>query len=444
MALPFISIYAKGEALSKNTIYNDATIYFEGKISKNYKFTTSGNLELTLNDVTILLDEGETKLNGTVVIYTNPENLDLTKFTIGTYLAVRSKLTFINLQTNVKDSLYYISKDIVASGYTAFYNIEVTDKVSLSVRDKIRLRVYELLNDANVDYADVGYAMLFGDSNVLDGDVKASFRATGIAHLLAVSGLHVSIIVMLINFILRKLKINFKINLAFSLLFLMIYCYLCDFSVSVIRASLMAIFSLYASVRGKAYDNLSVLALIAILVLLINPVEMFNVSFVLSFSAVLSIILLMKPLSRIFNKVFYGKLAETLALNFAVQIGLVVTNLYYFGTFPVFGILANLVAVPIATVAFMILAFGSVLSLIFPFMSFVNHGFGMLMSVVVKFNNLVSGVGLTLTAGTFSFLPIILMFALMFLASDYVFLKRRYKLVGCSALAIAVLCLLVI
>ena len=67
----------------------------------------------------------------------------------------------------------------------------------------------------------------------------------------------------------------------------------------------MAIILNYSYIRGKPYDRLSVLALLAGVILIVNPMQLFNISFILSFFAVLSIILLCDPIKRLLNKIFY-------------------------------------------------------------------------------------------------------------------------------------------
>lgn len=437
LSIPFISIYAKSFNFNRNLYLNNENVVIYGKLNAGYKLTSTGNLELVLDDVLIKHFDDEIDINGKVAIYTSPENLDLSKFSAGAYLSVETSLRFYSLDENVSRSVRYLNRGIVASGYSAFYKISLTGEVNESLRDKIHASVFNTLNDSEMKHPDVAYAMLFGDTSVLSEDLKDSFRATGIAHLLAVSGLHVSIIILLFGFLLKKLKVGVKSNLIINAIFLVCYCYLCNFSVSVMRASLMALFALYALLRGKAYDNLSVLSLIAFVVLLINPLEMFNVSFVLSFSAVLSIILMAGPLKRIFDKVFYDKFSKTLAVNAAVQMGLLATNIYYFGRYPLLGIFANLIAVPIATFGFNILVVGVILSSVLPFMSFINLGFGYLMDVVVRFNSWVARLGMNLSFGSIPVLVIVLMFLFMFVLSDYFFASKKTKAVVSISLIVA-------
>ena len=442
VTFPFLSNYLKGESLNKNLKWNNSEVCITGRISENCKFTTSGNLQIVLDNV--LINDTD-KLKGKVVLYAKPDGIDLSEITLGKFLSVKTNLNCFTLQSeDLSYALYSINRNVVASGLVMHYDIDVLENEKLSFKDKVRQSVFESLNKNNVKHADIGYAMLFGDTSVLDANVKSDFQSTGIAHLLAVSGLHVSIIVLVINFILHKSKVKFKHNLLILTIILMIYCYFCDFSASVIRASLMAVFALYAKIRGKCYDNLSALSLVAIAILLVNPLEMFNISFILSFFAVLSIIVLMIPIKRFLNNYFYGALANSLSLNLAVQVGLFATNMFFFGRYPALGVVANLVAVPISTIAFVFLIFGIIVSSMLPFMGFVNHVFGFLMSFVVNFNKWISDIGFYFRFGSFSFLAVLLIFVSMFVVSDYVFSDKSKKWICSSGVAAAGLLLMIL
>ena len=440
-AIPFISNYSKSKTLKSYEMFESEEVVVCGKVSERYKITTAGALMLTLSDVSIDYSGNVYSIDGNIAIYTNPNGLNLEDFYCGRIVTAKTTLDFCSLEKDISKAASNLTKDVVATGYSVFYDIEPTDKESLLVRDKLREAVYNKLESGDVKYYEIGYAMLFGESNVLDTGINNSFRATGIAHLIAVSGLNVSIIIGLISFVLKKLKVSNKIIIAFAAVVLGFYCYLCNFAVSVVRASLMAVFALYAVIRGKAYDNMSVLSLIAVLVLLISPLELFNLSFILSFLAVLSIILLMPPFERYFNNLYYKNISLIISLNLAVQVGLLATSVYYFGRYPLFGILANLVAVPIATLAFIVLLCGLVLSFVFPFMGFLNVLFGELMSVVVKFNTWIANFGIYLRFGSCSVVVIPLMILMMFIVSDYVFLSKKKKLIASSSLGLMALIL---
>ncbi len=425
--LPHLVLHFKTVKLDEYTKYSGDNTIIYGKIVET-KLYDEDSFRVVLDDVSIILDNGEEKIDGKITFNVPPKYLDLTKFEIGTFISVKGKFEFFTL-SNDRGVQYksYLTRGIVARGYTYFYQISITDCCEPTLKDNIRKGVKDKF-DANAgEYSDLGYAMMFGDSTFLDEDVKDIFRDTGIAHLLAVSGLHISVLVLAISFILKLIRSPKIVNIFVVAAILSFYCYVCGFSVSVIRASLMAVFSLYALSRGKSYDRLTGLSLVAVIILAIEPLQLFNISFVLSFSAVLAIILVAVPLTRVLNKFLHHKLAEMLSLIIAVQIGLLVTNLFYFGKFALTSILTNFVSVPIASIAYTYLIFACILSFVMPFISPVLILFSYVMSVVVKFNFWATGLGLIINFAEMKAVAIVGILIVMFIVSDYLFVKKNTK-----------------
>lgn len=429
-SVPFLNLFIRSNALEKYEYLNNTPVVVYGRVAENYSYSSGGSVRILLDDVTVYNGEDTTKLSGKVLIYSNVTGMDFTSIDIGRYITASARLEF-NHYTNDSYDIYYLNNGIIATTYVYNSKISFTDEIKMNLKDNVKSAVYDYLEENKTEYADVGYAMLFGDDTLLDPNIKASFRNTGIAHLLAVSGLHVSIIIMVIDFILKKMKCSTVVEMIVLFVLLGFYCYLCDFSVSVIRASLMALFALYAKARGKAYDNLSVLALIASAILLVSPLQISYVSFILSFSAVHSIILLSKPIYRGLSKIFYPKFASTLALNISVQLGLLLTNIYFFNTFNPLSIICNLISVPLATIAFVILIVSIIVGLIFPFMSFVTIGYEFLMDIVVKFNTFVSSLDVSVSVSGITLLSLLYVIVAEYLLSDHTFMEGKTKVKLC-------------
>ena len=443
-AIPIGQMYLKQKTYNKTSKYAFEEVVINGRICENIKFTSTGNLNITLDSIEIVGPNYRKTIDGRVSIYTNPSNYDLSLLEIGRFVSTFGKLNVYGLGYGVSDTLFYLSRDIVASSYVSYSSFEIKDKVSLSFAESVRKSVYQKLQSFDLEYADIGYAMMFGDSSTIDDDVVSAFRSTGIAHLLAVSGLHVSIIAMIISFILKLLKSSNRTKFAVMSVLLVFYMYLCDFSVSVVRASIMTMILLYLKTRGKCYDGLSALAFSAIVILLANPLKLYNVSFILSFMAVLSIMIISKSFETLFDKAFHKKMSSTFALLFAVLVGLTFVQLYFFKKYSLFSIACNFVSVPVATIAFIILIIGTIVASVLPFMTFVCLGYDYLMGLIVKFNYTVSKIGLVITINNLNFLIIVFGVIMMVLASNFVFVKKRYKAVGISLFAIVSLILLLV
>lgn len=439
ISVPFLSLTLKSQQLSSFEKFNGSQVNIVGKIreTKIYNDTTL----YVIMDSAELVDEGEPqKIDGNVAFYVQADHLDLSDLKLGKFISVVGDFKFFSLVGDyVRSEAQSLSYDIAARGNVYFYQIEFLDRFEPTLRDNVRESVYQKLSQYGGDFSDIGYAMLFGESSVIDEEIVNAFRSTSIAHLLAVSGLHVSVIVLSLQFLLKKLRSPKVLNILLIGGLLGFYCYLCDFSVSVIRASLMAVALLYVRLRGKPYDRLTVLSLVAMLILLISPLQIFSISFILSFSAVLSIILLMMPLTRIFSKVFFKKFASTLALILSVQIGLLVISIYEFGMFSPLGLLTNFVSVPVASLAFVYLIYTLLLSFIFPIISPALGLFSMALSVVVKFNFWVTGLGLVINFDQIRLVAVCGMLLVTFIVSDYVFVRRKAKAICAATILIAVL-----
>lgn len=425
-ALPFLNLYFRSLKAENYQVFNGKQISVSGRIFDT-RLYSENSFYVVLDGVSVTDKDTTKSVDGRVAFYVSARNLDLSKFEVGRVVEVSGKFTFYSLSGGDSKAANHLSKNIVATGSVNFYNIKFSDEIRLSLRDKIKAGVHDKLNKFGGDFADIGYGMLFGDSYEVDSEILDTFRTTGIAHILAVSGLHVSVIVMAISFILKKLKTPKWLQIILLGCLLGFYCYLCDFSVSVLRASLLAVFLFSVRFTGRSYDRLTALSFVAILILLVNPLELYNVSYVLSFSAVLSIILLMLPLFRFFNKFMYKWLANPLALITAVQIGLLVTTVFFFGKFNVLGILTNFVSIPIASLAFTYLIFACLLSFIIPPISAMLGLFSVLMRVVVKFNFWIAGLGLVINFENVKWLAVIASLVVMYTVSDYVFVKKSTK-----------------
>ena len=433
----FLSTFFTQIKLTDLSKQNGRQVYISGQISNNYKQLSQTQILFDIENMKI---DG-VKVNGEVSVFLNPKNFDITKIKPGNIFSANCKIYYYDMNSDTS-KLSYISNGKIASTSILSYQLEISENNSINIRDTIKNLVNSKLSQT--EYGEVGYAMLFGDSTALDGLVKETFSATGVAHLLAVSGLHVSIVVLCTQFVLRKLKTPKILQILLIAGALGFYAYLCSFSVSVIRASFMSLFAIYATSRGKPYDNLTVLSTIGLIILLINPLSLFNLSFILSFTAVFSIILLTDPLTRFFDKILYRKFAEILALNVSIQIGLFVTQLYYFGRFPLFGILSNFVTVPVASFSFTCLIFLLLLSFVFPVTTLLKVTFGFPMTQIVKFNYWLSIISPILSINKISAFVLPLSLILILLLSDYVFLKRNTKvvLIGFFLSLIAIIMLL--
>lgn len=249
------------------------------------------------------------------------------------------------------------------------------------VRETLRLSLERCMGDTGR----IAMSLLFGETDGLREDELDAFRRLGIAHIMAVSGLHVSILGALLLAILDRLPIGRWISFAILAVFLGIYCALTGFSAAAIRAAVMLLYYQCAANLFLMSDRLTVWAGAMIVVLLVNPLYAHTAGFVLSFSAVLSIILfdpvLYETLDRLFPEPdwkawqkadslyirFLRLFKNTLRLNLGAQLGVLIPTVYYFHSFPLYGILINLLIVPLVSGILMPVYIVTLAASLFPF-----------------------------------------------------------------------------
>ncbi len=197
-------------------------------------------------------------------------------------------------------------------------------------------------------------ALSFGYVDELDADLRERYSMSGIAHILAVSGLHVGIIYMVLNFLLAffdRGKAAFpQVKAVIVLLLTWVYAFITGLAPSTFRATLMLSFVAFGRMFGRRSSIYNTLSMSAFFMLLGNPDLLYHVSFQLSYASVLSIVYLQPKMSRLFSprhrvvRWLWG----LITVSVAAQVGTVPFTLYYFQTFPNYFLLTNLIAVPLS------------------------------------------------------------------------------------------------
>ncbi len=205
----------------------------------------------------------------------------------------------------------------------------------------------------NRESQQIAAALLLGQKENLDKDIKNAYAETGTMHILAVSGLHVGIIYAILLFPLKgiRLKSNQRnIYLTAVILLIWTYAVLTGFSPSVVRAATM--FSLFTAgqMRKRKPSSFNILAFSALVMISVDPGVIFEVGFQLSYIAVAGI-LLIQPLVAGFwlppNR-FLEYIWQLTAVSIAAQLATFPLSVFYFHIFPTYFLLANLIIIPLS------------------------------------------------------------------------------------------------
>lgn len=189
-------------------------------------------------------------------------------------------------------------------------------------------------------------AIVLGEKGELEDEEKLRYQMGGIMHIIAISGLHVSILGVGLYNLLKKAGFGIWFS-GLAVLFLMLqYGILTGGSVSALRAVCMLFLSVGAKILGRIYDSMTALSIAAILLLMDSPAYLYSSSFLMSFGAVLGIGLtapaleaMIKPKTRLF---------KCLLSSAAVQISMLPILLYFYGEVSLAGIFLNLLVLPTA------------------------------------------------------------------------------------------------
>jgi len=199
--------------------------------------------------------------------------------------------------------------------------------------------------------------LLLGSRGDIDVDVKDAFARAGVIHVLAVSGLHVGFILALVLGLFSFLRIPNPFRTILVIFVLFFYALLTGFKVPVVRASIMASVFLFGYLLQRRSNPVNSIAAAGLIVLAVNPLQLFQVGFQLSFAAVLGILLIYKRLEELLHSVFV-KLAEknsvllryVLALflvTLSAQLATLPLTVFYFNRIPIASLFINLFAIPL-------------------------------------------------------------------------------------------------
>ena len=196
--------------------------------------------------------------------------------------------------------------------------------------------------------------MLLGEKHRIPEEVHASFRSTGLAHALVISGLHVGLITVFFFTGFRLCRLSDRWTAAATIGVLVAYAFVTQLQPPVVRASLMASVILLGRVLGRRGDIYNSLGLAALLILAVWPTSLLSLSFQLSFAATLAIVGLHGPIAALFpsswrrQDCWIGQwVISPLCVSLAAQVGTAPLIAYHFQQFAPIAPLANLVVVPL-------------------------------------------------------------------------------------------------
>jgi len=295
-------------------------------------------------------DETAKKLNYATIIYTTsiPKPIpisDTSSFDFRRYAALQK----------MYHQLYLKEKDYVADGIDPSFNVYT---YLFQIRDYLIHLIHRFI--PGYQNAAVAIALLTGYRAELDRALSAIYQSTGTIHVIAISGMHLALIYFLLQMIFRPLD-RFRNLLVWKelsiLIFLWLFSLLTGGGASVIRAVIMFSFISFGKLLNKKGGIENALATSAFFMLCYNPYLLWDIGFQLSYAAVLSLVIFMKPLYEMIviqNPMLDG-LWKMNAITLSAQILTLPLCIYHFNQMPVLFLPANIIAIPLSTLVLYLL-----------------------------------------------------------------------------------------
>ena len=242
---------------------------------------------------------------------------------------------------------------------------------SLANRSRNKLLAsYRQLNLKPNEYATLS-ALTLGYRSELDPHTKNIFTRAGVMHVMALSGFNVAVIALLLSFLFKMLNGSFTgriIRTIITLILIWAFALITGMSASVTRATVMLSFVLMGGILGKKVNTYNILFVSAFAMLAVSPALITDVSFQLSFAAVLGIIFFQPVLFRrlIIKSSPAKRIWQLFTVSCAAQLGTFPVSIYYFHQFPIFFWLTNLYVIPLVTLIIYLACAYFMLSLLKP------------------------------------------------------------------------------
>ncbi|WP_443595989.1 DNA internalization-related competence protein ComEC/Rec2 [Agathobacter sp.] len=281
---------------------------------------------------------------GDVVVYNDSKSAHL-----GDYVKAYGKISLFKSATNEGEfdrEDFYRSQGInfsvkadninTRAGKNAWYYHRLE-----RLRDKLSA---SLLGVTDETTAGVLSSMLLGDKSYLDDEIKDLYQVSGISHILAISGLHISIVGMAFYRLLRKRRVSYKTAFICSAALILSYAVMTGNAVSTRRAVGMFILTMLAAALGRCADMLNSLGIMVIYLLWENPMVLGYAGFVFSVGAILAIGIVTPVMSAPKGEKFWASVSIQLPM-----LPVVAMNYY---ELPIFAVFVNLVVIPALPVIF--------------------------------------------------------------------------------------------
>ncbi len=310
------------------------------------------------------------------------------------------------------ETLEIISYDVIKN--FNYYIVEFRELINNKIDNILPLREGGILK-----------AMITGEKNYIDDYYSDIFQKAGISHILAVSGLHMSVVSGFIYFIFYKImKLRKRIASVITIPFVILFAFFCGCTPSVVRACIMTVIILFGNIIREESDLLNSVGIAALIILFVSPESLYSIGFQLSFLAITGVgagIELSDKFDNM-NKI----LKSVLFVSMGAYVMTVPLCMYYFYGVSVVGIILNIIIIPVA-------GFIVILGMIGVALSFINLSVGIFFSgsvfVLINFTEKIAALTekskyMYIETGSIDIISVLLFYTAIIMA--YMFIKTKY------------------
>ncbi len=327
--------------------------------------------------ISIKNDSAEiSNIKAKILVTINDENEKIKLIKIGDTLNLRGRLKtpqqaknpsqfdyYRYLQYRKTFSLLYTDKDWQITGTSADFTGKFIRKLNDTRNNILTIHAQNIKSPM----LEILGGIIFGDDAVNpDEETKSSFINSGIFHILAASGMNVTLIFGIWFFFARNLRLNYRFSIITGILLIIFYTFMTGFGPPIMRATLMLTLILIGKLLDKVTSTISLLFLVGFLMLAFNPLMLFDIGFQLSFIVTFALILTTPVLTFNFKYKSVNYILGACCIPIIAQFYAAPLQMYYFNTFSMYSVLANIAIIPVLSIVSFIGFISSIIAMISP------------------------------------------------------------------------------
>jgi competence protein ComEC len=359
----------------KNYVHNHTDILLTGVID-DLPEVTQKRIRFTLNSEKIISADDTLEVSGRVLVQVkgkkniNP-GFDRTKFGAGDRVTVFGDLVNAPEESNPGEFNYreFLElNDIYKLFKVSYYDdVVVLDKGNLGffyqniIYPARKYTILKIRENAGENESAFLNGLVTGYRGDFSNELKEDFIKAGVMHLIAVSGLNVAYIIIFFTLVLTLFRVPLKPRIFVIIIFLVFYCFFTGLPASIIRAAVMGSLVLLSFIIQRRVSFLNIVGFSAMVILLFDARQLFTSGFILSYTAVLSMVIILETAGITDIEVYEGKNKKfrkalkyiflTLSTTVAAQIGVLPITALYFSKVSVIAVFTNVIAIPLSNLS---------------------------------------------------------------------------------------------